>query len=223
MLSSEIRARPYQIFMLVLCVAVLLSLGVEAAVDVDLETLTILLVFDTAVSLVFLFDFAKSLRGAENRWRYFRTWGWIDLLSSIPAVFFLRWGRAARIARLLRAFRGLRSARVIGQVILRHRAESAGLGAGLIALLTAFLGSIMILRVERVAGGTIVTASDALWWTLATMSTAGFGDLYPVTHLGRGIGVCLMVVGIGLFGTFTGLVATWILTPKGAVAEPQKL
>ena len=73
------------------------------------------------------------------------------------------------------------------------------------------MGSILVLRVERAAGGVITNASDALWWTLATMSTAGFGDLYPITDIGRGIGIVLMVVGIGLFGTFTGLVASWIL------------
>lgn len=202
---------PYQLFMLVLCIGVLVTLGVEAALDIDVETRRILIAFDTLVSMIFLADFGVSLRAAPDRWKYFRTWGWIDLVSSIPAVLFLRWGRAARIARLLRVLRGLRSARLIGQMILRHRAESAGLAAGLIAMLTALVGSIMVLRVERAAGGVIATASDALWWTLATMSTAGFGDLYPTTDIGRAIGIVLMIVGIGLFGTFTGLVASWIL------------
>ena len=52
---------------------------------------------DFLVCVVFFGDFLFTLIRSENRWRYLRTWGWIDLLSSIPAVDVLRWGRAARM------------------------------------------------------------------------------------------------------------------------------
>lgn len=101
---------------------------------------------------------------------------------------------------------------MIGRVILRRRAQSAGLAAVLLAILTTFFGSIAVLRVERVAGGNILTAGDALWWSVATMTTAGFGDLYPTTAEGRIIATGLMLVGIGVFGTVTALIATWVLS-----------
>lgn len=132
-------------------------------------------------------------------------------MSSIPSVAVLRWGRAARVARLLRVLRGVRSARMIGAVVLERRAQSAFLGAALVAFLTVFLGAVAVLRVERPMGGNITTAGDALWWAMVTMSTAGYGDLYPVTAEGRVVAVVLMVVGVGLFGAVTGLFASWIL------------
>jgi voltage-gated potassium channel len=215
------QAGPYQLFMLVLCIVVLVALAVEAAADLDEETRRILMVFDTVVSIIFLGDFARSLLRAPDRRRYLLTWGWIDFISSIPSVAVLRWGRTARIARILRVIRGLRSARLIGAVILRRRAESAFLAASLVALLTLFVGSIAVLRVERPAGGNIQTAGDALWWAMATMSTAGFGDLFPTTGEGRAIAAILMFAGIGLFGAFTGLFASWILgePPKTGGAQ----
>lgn len=204
-------ATPYQVFILLLSLAVLIALGVETAVPIDPEIRSVLLAFDFVAALVFLGDFLFTLRAAPDRGRYLRTWGWLDLLSSIPSVAILRWGRVARVARLLRLLRGARSLRALSRAVLRHRAESAGMAAALLALLAAVGGSILVLTFERAAGGNITTAGDALWWTVVTMSTAGYGDLYPVTGAGRVVAACLMVIGVGLFGACTGIVASWVV------------
>jgi voltage-gated potassium channel len=69
-----------------------------------------------------------------------------------------------------------------------------------------------VLRVEEHApGANITTAGDALWYTIVTISTVGYGDQYPVTQLGRIIGSVIIVVGVGIFGTFTGYLATVFL------------
>ena len=52
---------------------------------------------------------------------------------------------------------------------------------------------------------------DCLYFTLITITTVGYGDLYPVTMTGRLIAAALMMAGIGLFGTFTGFVASWFV------------
>jgi voltage-gated potassium channel len=59
----------------------------------------------------------------------------------------------------------------------------------------------------------IRSAEDALWWTVATLTTVGYGDLYPVTSEGRLLAGLAMVAGVGLFGAFSGLVASWLLRP----------
>src|SRR4051812_2994907 len=91
---------PYQLFILCLCIWAILSLGAQVAMPVDSPTSTILLYADTAVCGIFLIDFLRSLYRAPNRVRYLATWGWLDLLSSVPTIGPLRLGRAGRIVRI---------------------------------------------------------------------------------------------------------------------------
>src|SRR5262249_37822905 len=63
-------------------------------------------------------------------------------------------------------------------------------------------------------GGNIRTPQDALWWAFATITTVGYGDRFPVTTEGRMIAAVLMTAGGGIFGSFTGLVASWIMRPS---------
>jgi voltage-gated potassium channel len=53
-----------------------------------------------------------------------------------------------------------------------------------------------------------------IWWAMATITTVGYGDRYPVTTEGRFIGALLMLVGVGLFGTLAGFIASWFLQPS---------
>lgn len=71
--------------------------------------------------------------------------------------------------------------------------------------------SIAILQVETKEASNIKTAEDALWWSYVTITTVGYGDKFPVTTEGRIIAMLLMTVGVGLFGTFTGYVASWLV------------
>ena len=204
---------PYQLFMLALCVLVLVSLGAEALFTLDPDTRLILSYTDTAVCLIFFADFLYSLFTADRRLRYLYTWGWVDLVSSIPALPYVRWGRAARLTRILRLMRGVRSARTLGSFILEYRAKSTVLAAAMIALLAIVFGSIAVLNVERAAGGNIQTGSGALWWSVVTVTTVGYGDRFPTTTEGRVIASALMAVGIGLYGTFTAFIASWFMKP----------
>jgi voltage-gated potassium channel len=74
----------YQLFMLVLCVFALIVLVLEAVFPPGTEMGRLLDYADVFICLFFLCDFVLSLWRAPNRWRYLATWGWVDLLSSIP-------------------------------------------------------------------------------------------------------------------------------------------
>lgn len=61
-----------------------------------------------------------------------------------------------------------------------------------------------------------------MWWSVTTMTTAGYGDRYPVTSEGRLIAVVLMAGGVGVFGTLSGLVAGWFLSPDTKQADADR-
>jgi voltage-gated potassium channel len=204
---------PYQFFMLCLCIWALLMLGAGSFLRLSESTQQVLLYADYAVCLLFLGDFLHSLFTAQSKWRYMASWGWIDLLSSIPIMGSLRWGRAARVMRILRVMRGVKSARAIAHFVTTRRSESALLASLLLTLLIIVVCSIAVLQFEVPAGGNIDTAEDALWWAISTMTTVGYGDAFPITAEGRMVAVFLMASGVGVFGTFAGLVASWFLAP----------
>jgi voltage-gated potassium channel len=179
----------------------------------------ILEVADNVVCVFFLADFLYSRAKAANRWRTLRTRGWLDLLSSIPAVDALRVGRMARVLRIIRVLRGIRAARVLADALMRRRAEGTFLAATLASIILFVLGGVAILHFDTVPGANIRSPEDALWWTVVTLPTVGCGDRYPVTPEGRALAVALMVAGVGLFGTFSGVVASWFLKPSADAAS----
>jgi len=125
-----------------------------------------------------------------------------------------RWGRLARIVRIFRVLRGLRAAKVLTGLVLRHRAENSFLAASLMAILLIIFCSTAILHFETAPDSNIKTAEDAIWWSFATITTVGYGDRFPVTSEGRFVAALLMCAGVGLFSTFSGLLAAWFLAPE---------
>jgi voltage-gated potassium channel len=201
----------YQVAMLVLCAYALGVLAIQVAVDLDPDVRTVLDYADYAVCLIFFVDFLVSLWLAPSRWRYMTSWGWLDLLSSIPTLEVVRWGRAARVVRVFRVLRGLRATKLLTTAVLRRRAQNTFLVASLAALLLIIFCSVAILQFESGPESNIKTADDAVWWAFATITTVGYGDRYPTTGEGRFVAGVLMCAGVGLFGTFSGFLAAWFL------------
>ena len=80
------------------------------------------------------------------------------------------------------------------------------------AVLLVYVASLAILETERLQPGSkITTFGDAIWWAVTTVTTVGYGDLSPVTGVGRVIAVLLMVGGISLVGVITATLASWII------------
>jgi voltage-gated potassium channel len=206
-------ASPYELFSLALSVVALVVLGLTVSGSQTPETRQLLELADLTLCAFFFLDFCRNLVVADNRLRYLYTWGWLDLAASIPAVDALRAGRLARIVRILRVLRVVKASRILIHALTYRRRESAARGAGLVALLVIFTASVAILHLERRADANIVTAEDALWWSFTTITTVGYGDRYPVTTEGRMVAVALMAVGVGLFGTLSGMAASWFTEP----------
>jgi voltage-gated potassium channel len=215
MTESESRERvgPFQIVILVLSAYVLIVMLVEATVKLSPEMSAILTGVDNGICLIFLGDFVYRFARAESK-RKFMKWGWIDLISSIPNIDVLRWGRLVRVVRIIRVLRAVRSTRHLVSFFFRNRAQGTFAAVVLISITLAIFASIAILNLENVPEANIKTPVDALWWSIVTITTVGYGDKYPVTIEGRIIAVILMIAGISLFGTFTGLMASLFVEPE---------
>lgn len=174
-----------------------------------------LVAIDYLIWGIFAVDLAVKLAVAPDRLRYLRV-HWFDvLLVALPLLRPLRVVRSVRALRSLQAGRaGVAAMRAL--VGIRRALARQGLRYTLLSGLVVVVatGSVVV-AVERDApDSTIRSLPDGLWWAVTTVTTVGYGDTYPTTAAGRGIGVALMLIGIGLFGVLTANLAALLIDEK---------
>lgn len=209
----------YQLFLAALSVLSIVNL-VLVLFARNNSVLIVIGVLNLLLSLFFFIDFMQRFVKAPSKSTYFfRGLGWADLLASLPFP----------QVKIFRMFRILKVYGIIKKVGLRNvvdeffndRANSALYLILFLIIVVLEFGSIAILAVEgNDPAANIHTASDAIWWVYVTITTVGYGDKYPVTNEGRAIGMCVMLVGVGLFGVLTGFLANKFLPPSNATIDP---
>ncbi len=162
---------------------------------------------ETALELViwttwalFLIDYVARLCLATDRPRWFVR-HLLDLL--VVALPLLRPLRLLRLVILVAALQKAIGGAIRGRVVV-YTASSV--------VLLVYVASLAILETERYEPESkITTFGDAVWWSITTITTVGYGDLAPVTGIGRVIAVTLMIGGISLVGIVTATLASWIV------------
>jgi len=137
----------------------------------------------------------------------------IDLIAILPFYLSFLIGIDLRILRVLRLFRFLKLARyspalvALGRVIANERRALFGALLVMFALLL-FASSGMYFIERHVQPEVFGSIPSAAWWALATLTTVGYGDVTPVTSLGRAFGGLIMIFGLGMFALPIGIIAT---------------
>ncbi|MFI8518042.1 potassium channel family protein [Streptomyces sp. NPDC085481] len=159
------------------------------------------LAFVFAAWAVFVIDYAVRLR-----------------LSRLGPLRFVRRNLLDTVVLLLPLLRPLRVVRTYDRIQRRHHQPRLTLYArvmayaGLSATLLGFAGALTVYHYEHDApGATIRTFGDAVWWVCATLSTVGYGDVTPVTPMGRVVAVGVMACGLALLGAVTGSFSSWLI------------
>jgi voltage-gated potassium channel len=138
----------------------------------------------------------------------------VDLLAILPFFFgflvdlrTLRLIRTLRTLRLFKIYRYNRAMQSFAASFREVRDELYMLGVASVVIL--IVSSALVFECERVAQPEMFKSfGDALWWGVATLTTIGYGDKFPITAAGRLIAIGTLLMGLGVFGTFVSVVGS---------------
>ena len=157
---------------------------------------------------IFFAEWFVGLLLTNDKKSYLRNfWLLCDLLSSVPFVGFFQISRVSRISHVIRILRFSKLLR-----LYRYRFPYKEIALALGSLLSLALSS--TLAMQTVEPSSFLTLEDGMWWSLVTISTVGYGDLYPSTSVGRIIACILIFVGIGFFSYVTGAISARMSDPE---------
>lgn len=210
--------------MLVLSLAIIPLLLIPLIWELSPRLDTTFVAIDWFIWAAFAVEYGARLYLAPAKWAFVKR-NKIDLV--VIVLPFLRPLRVVRSARALRILRAARVVSFIGRgfdaakdVLTRHKLHYA-----LAITIAVVVGGAML--VESFEGGApngnIGSVPDALWWAVTTVTTVGYGDRFPTTPAGRGVGVVLMIVGIALFGFLAGSLASFFLERREETEVDPKL
>jgi voltage-gated potassium channel len=217
----------YNIFILVLTLFSLV-LMVVTLLPLDPETRTLVTLYDNAICVIFLIDFAMNLIASKPKRAYFvDRRGWLDLIGSLPTLGILPFTALFRLARLSRLARiaGMLSGQdraALVRDILDNRSQYATFITILLAGMVLVVASLFVLQQEsRSPDANIRTGGDAVWWAIVTITTVGYGDFFPTTFLGRVTAVFVMFSGIGIIGALASILASLLVSTPSPEPDPE--
>jgi voltage-gated potassium channel len=209
---GDLKSTTYEFFMLAVAILSIANLPLLIVLTTGSQSWYLVMFVEGALTLIFAIDFVYRLKTASSKSGYFiGQKGFLDLLSCAPTL------RIFRLFRIVRAVRIVR--RLGGPRVFRELRQELASG---VLYLVIFVG-IVVLEVcgllelyfeEDAPEANITTAGDALWWGYVTATTVGYGDQYPVTTGGRITGLIMLTVGVALFATFSGFLASTFLSPQ---------
>lgn len=171
------------------------------------------------VFTAFAVDYVVGLAVTYKRATYVRTqWAGLlivvsQFLALLPALGFLGILRGARALRIfgtiIRVIGIGKMSKELGRRFFKEKATSVAFGMAGFTLITS---AVAFTIAEDVGEGRRINSFfDALWWSAATITTVGYGDIYPVTAAGRLIAVFTMVVGVSTLATVTARIAQFLM------------
>jgi len=198
-----------------LIVISLITFSMSTLPNISNDTIRILRVIEVVTVLIFTAEYAARIYVSDNKLAYiFSFYGLIDILAILP--FYISSGldlRSLRIFRLLRLFRIFKLFRYNQAIRRFHRAfiiakEELVLFSA-VSLILLYLSAVGIYYFENAAQpDQFKSVFHSLWWAVVTLTTVGYGDIYPVTVGGRIFTFVVLMVGLGIVAVPAGLVAS---------------
>ncbi|MBI9068603.1 MAG: ion transporter [Salinivirgaceae bacterium] len=205
----------------ILIILSLLSFSIETIPNLSSVFRKYLKLFELVSVIIFTIEYFLRIIVSDNKLKFiFSFYGLIDLLAILP--FYLSTGidlrslRAFRLLRIVRAFKLLRYSKAINR--FKHAITSIKEELILflfMTLLMLFFSAVGIYYFENPAQPeNFSSVFDSLWWALATLTTVGYGDIYPITAGGKIFTFFILMIGLGVVAVPSGLLASALTKNK---------
>lgn len=178
------------------------------------------LVIERSVTALFTLELALRLYCLEKPWLYLKSfYGVIDLMAIVPAwlvmlipgtqgLMMIRVLRALRIFRILRLMEFVGEARLLLEALHRSLRQIVLFFLGVLMVVTLF-AALMYAIESPEAGFTSIPMS--IYWAIVSVTTVGYGDIVPLTPLGKAITVILMLIGYSIIAVPTGVFSAQVI------------
>ncbi len=182
------------------------------------QALIALFVFDFIVSIILAIDFAIRIKKSKQGFKYFLTHLYeIPALIPLYALTLLQtdtvYGAGLKSVRLIQIFRFMHI--LSRTLIMMDEVKNRLLYVILLSVITVTGGAFTMYVVEHNAPDSRITnLGDSFWWAVVTVTTVGYGDIYPVTFEGRIIGTVIMIIGIAILGILISTIGAQFLESK---------
>jgi len=222
---------PLNIFIIVVVLLSFLALALETEQTLGPAWQSGIAVFNLIILSIFTFEYLArfwvagehpKFRGFKGRLHYMVTpYAISDLIAFLPELLWLLFApdhhgadvlvilRVLRLARLIKIARIVPAVDVLGATIQRAGIQLVTTLA--MALVLVYISAVALYFVEGVGGqqqASFASIPRSLWWAIATLTTVGYGDVYPVTPLGRIFASVIALIGIGVVALPAGVFAS---------------
>ncbi|MBD10075.1 ion transporter [Winogradskyella poriferorum] len=208
-------SKSFALFIQFLIVLSVITFSVETLPNLKPQTKTILNSIEVFCVVVFTLEYLARIYVADNKPKFiFSFFGLIDLFAILP--FYLSFGLDLRSLRVLRMFRLFRLLKLVRyNRAMRHFAKAMLLAKEQIIL---FMGVTLVLIYFAAIGiyyfeneaqpEHFSSIFDSLWWSIVTLTTVGYGDVYPITVGGRIFTFFILLIGLGIVAIPTGIISS---------------
>ena len=221
----------FDVILLWLILLSVLTIMLESVSELKAIYFNQFLILEWVFTALFSIEYIARIYSAKSRIKYITSfYGWIDLLSILPTYLSLFYGgfhymlivrsfRLLRVFRILKLTNYLEGGNMIKDALLSSR-HKVIVFLGTVLTSTIFIGTLMYL-VEGPNNG-FDNIPKSVYWAIVTLTTVGYGDIVPLTDLGRFIASALMILGYAIIAVPTGIVTSEMINKKMIVSENMK-
>lgn len=175
---------------------------------------------DILIWLFFVIDYIVRLSHSSSK-REFILHNKLEILAIIPFYSFFRLFRLVRVTEIVPLLRFTKVLRATVMLSTFSKQIGCFIRTNNLHYVVVYTISVVLLGAGGISLTEGIKFTDALWWSIVTITTIGYGDIVPITAMGRIIATLVMLSGIGFLGALTGTISTYFLNRQPAIYRPK--